>query len=363
MAAANPTKEDLKHQVDVLTEQLSLLQDKESAGSTRLDKLNIDKLTPKEQSVQLDVWFATVRRQYKKRKAAKPNLAEEAFLLDVVERMEGESMRAYLVLEKTGSEPTTITDLENFIRNTFLIKPQGEAAYSEFKLARQQKRTPREYLLHLKSLAALSNGDAEAGDISDEMIFFKFKTTLWEVIQNTIEKTVREDRIQFKQGMIVKQRDLTTVEKYLPLAEHVYEEIIKNQQQAAKDRDRRNDRPPNQVNRNVNNNAGGAVNNISSVGNIQQPPSQPTGGIPLYKDLADGEKAKIFEFQKAKVFPLTSDADKKTAMTFKLCFNCGKYGHRSNKCRVVKNNVNAVNAGENNAAANSQHDSGKDSGH
>ena len=90
-------------------------------------------------------------------------------------------MRAYLVLEKTGSEPTTITDFENFIRNTFLIRPQGEAAYSEFKLARQQKRTPREYLLHLKSLAALSNGDAEAGDISDEMIFFKFKTTLWEV--------------------------------------------------------------------------------------------------------------------------------------------------------------------------------------
>lgn len=70
------------------------------------------------------------------------------------------------------------------------------------------------------------------------MIFFKFKTTLWEVIQNTIEKTLREDRIQFKQGMIARERDLSTVEKYLPLAEHVYEEIIKAQN-AAKEKERR----------------------------------------------------------------------------------------------------------------------------
>lgn len=71
-------------------------------------------------------------------------------LLDIVERMEGEAMRAYLVVEKAGSEPTTIEDLEKFIRNTFLIKPQGEQAYHEFKSARQLKRTPREYLLHLR---------------------------------------------------------------------------------------------------------------------------------------------------------------------------------------------------------------------
>ena len=36
-----------------------------------------------------DVWFAAVRRQYKKRKAAKPNLAEEAFLLNAIERTYG----------------------------------------------------------------------------------------------------------------------------------------------------------------------------------------------------------------------------------------------------------------------------------
>ena len=93
---------------------------------------------------------------------------------------------------------------------------------------RQGKRTPRLYLLQLEDWAAVVNQDDTLEDITGEQIFFKFKTTIWVSLQDEITAILRRDKCDGR------ERDLKTINKYLELVEHLYDEAVKKQNDEAK---------------------------------------------------------------------------------------------------------------------------------
>ena len=75
--------------------------------------------------------------------------------------------------------PDSLETFFKLIVNTYRIKPLGEVATELFRSARQGKRTPREYLVHLEELQLDIDIDATVDEkISPELLYYKFKTTL-----------------------------------------------------------------------------------------------------------------------------------------------------------------------------------------
>ena len=135
-------------------------------------------------------------------------------------------------------------------------------------------------------------------DITCEQIFFKFKTTIWVSLQNEITAILRRDKCDGR------ERDLKTINKYLELVEHLYDEAIKKQNDEAKTVQRKQ----NTSNKNT---ANGQLNNVNirDTGGAQPPAAN--GGKPPekktlkpYRELTDGEKEKIRAFQKRATFPM-----------------------------------------------------------
>ena len=141
--------------------------------------------------------------------------------------MKGRLARAIVTLERKRAVPSTLNEFEQLVTDTYRIKPAGQRAFDQFKTARQQKRTPRAYLLQLEDWAAIVNQDSTMERITDEQIFFKFKTSLWNNIQDEIVEIIRKDKCDGK------NRDLSRITKYLELVEYIYDRLIK---QSADDR-------------------------------------------------------------------------------------------------------------------------------
>ena len=106
----------------------------------------------------------------------------------------GRLARAIVTLERKNEVPSTLDEFEKLVTDTYRIKPAGQRAFDQFKIARQQKRTPRTYLLQLEDWAAIVNQDTTMEAISEEQIFFKFKTSLWNNIQDEIVEIIRKDK-------------------------------------------------------------------------------------------------------------------------------------------------------------------------
>ena len=101
-----------------------------------------------------------------------------------------------------------------------------------------------------------------------------------------------------------------TINKYLELVEHLYDEAVKKQNDEAKTVLRKQ-------NYSTKNPATGQLNNIRDTGGAQ--PLAANGGkypekktLKPYRELTDGEKEKIRAFQKKATFPITDNADMST---------------------------------------------------
>ena len=103
----------------------------------------------------LEVWMAQARRDYRRKAQTKPSLKEGDYLLDLFDMAKGRLARAIVTLERKNNVPSTLDEFEKLITDTYRIKPAGQRAFDQFKIARQQKRTPRAYLLQLEDWAAI----------------------------------------------------------------------------------------------------------------------------------------------------------------------------------------------------------------
>ncbi|XRB22544.1 hypothetical protein RI054_31g123960 [Pseudoscourfieldia marina] len=226
-----PTKEELEAQVAQLARALENLEGKQESGNStranKLEKLDLDELTEEKQSETLEVWIAQAKRDLKRKQQVKPSYKEEEYLLDLIDLAKGRLARSLITLERKSEAPKTIKDFEQLIIDTYRIKPAGQKAFDQFKSARQGKRTPRLYLLQLEDWAAVVNQDDALEDITSEQIFFKFKTTIWVSLQDEITAILRRDKCDGR------ERDLKTINKYLELVEHLYDEAVKKQNDEA----------------------------------------------------------------------------------------------------------------------------------
>ena len=224
-----PTKEELEAQVAQLARALESLEGKQESGNStrtnKLEKLDLDELTEEKQSETLEVWIAQARRDYRRKHQTKPSYQEEEFVFDLIDLAKGRLARSLITLERKGEAPKTIKDFEQLIIDTYRIKPAGQKAFDQFKSARQGKRTPRLYLLQLEDWAAVVNQDDTLEDITGEQIFFKFKTTIWVSLQDEITAILRRDKCDGR------ERDLKTINKYLELVEHLYDEAVRTGRQ------------------------------------------------------------------------------------------------------------------------------------
>ncbi|GHP06077.1 hypothetical protein PPROV_000482400 [Pycnococcus provasolii] len=152
------TKAALEAEVEELREQLAKLVDDTQLNSAQLSSvkrpkvLNLD-ITPAEKHPEVYAeWTGSLKRYLKRLQVKQPALTEKEFLLETFFKL---------------------------IVNTYRIKPQGEVATELFRSARQGKRTPREYLVHLEELQLDIDIDATVDEkISPELLYYKFKTTL-----------------------------------------------------------------------------------------------------------------------------------------------------------------------------------------
>ena len=181
------TKAALEAEVEELREQLAKLVDDTQLNSAQLSSvkrpkvLNLD-ITPAEKHPEVYAeWTGSLKRYLKRLQVKQPALTEKEFLLEVPDLLEGRLGRVVAKMERAETFPPD--SLETFFKlivNTYRIKPQGEVATELFRSARQGKRTPREYLVHLEELQLDIDIDATVDEkISPELLYYKFKTTLW----------------------------------------------------------------------------------------------------------------------------------------------------------------------------------------
>ena len=181
------TKAALEAEVEELREQLAKLVDDTQLNSAQLSSvkrpkvLNLD-ITPAEKHPEVYAeWTGSLKRYLKRLQVKQPALTEKEFLLEVPDLLEGRLGRVVAKMERAETFPPD--SLETFFKlivNTYRIKPQGEVATELFRSARQGKRTPHEYLVHLEELQLDIDIDATVDEkISPELLYYKFKTTLW----------------------------------------------------------------------------------------------------------------------------------------------------------------------------------------
>ena len=133
--------------------------------------------------------------------------------------------------------PDSLETFFKLIVNTYRIKPLGEVATELFRSARQGKRTPREYLVHLEELQLDIDIDATVDEkISPELLYYKFKTTLWKDIQDELQTMIAKEKLN-PGGP---QRDISTIDLLLPVVEFIHDHL------PMKDKEKSDPRPPRQ---------------------------------------------------------------------------------------------------------------------
>jgi len=330
------TKAALEAEVEELREQLAKLS-RESEANTSLQggikrpkALNLDTIAVEKQSEVFADWTSSLLRYYTRLRVRKSTLSEKEFLLEVPDLIEGKLSRIVTKMERAGTfPPDTITELLDLIKATYRIKAQGEISTELFRSARQLKRTPREYLVYLEELQLdIEVDDTVPDKISSEILYFKFKTTLWREIQDELARLIAKDKLRVD-GTVT--GDISTVGKLLPVVEFIYDQLSSKKEKKDKDNATGS--------RQLSGSGGGRSGSQNSVKTGVQPGQTGTraAGSPVpFKDLPEERRKSISTFQKQHTPPYTTEADKISATKLGLCLHCGKYGHRKATCYKMK---------------------------
>lgn len=305
------TKRDLEEQVATLTEELKRLQEDTPRVTLRSKPpaLKLEDVATDKQFEAFNTWWTLVTR-WRKRLATNANFKDDLFILDVLDLTHScpRLTTAINVLELSQKMPTNLDQLKKLIIDTYRLKAAGYTAYLEFNKLRQQKLTPRELLLKLEQLAAQTNADPESPNVSHEVLVNTFRSALWPDVQREIESICLRDKLD---GRAV--RDLTQIDTLLELAEFVYDQLKRRQEDSRRLREQKEK---------LKNNDQLKVNNVQI---LQR--------RPRWAELPEETKNNIREFQKTHKPPFAA-AQLTAAKQLGVCTKCGLYGHFAAKCRV-----------------------------
>jgi len=329
------TKAALEAEVEELREQLAKLS-KESEANTALQggikrpkALNLDSAAVEKQPEVFADWVGSLNRYYTRQKVRKSTLTEKEFLLEVPDLIEGRLSRIVSKMERTGTfPPDTIMEFLDLVKATYRIKNQGEISTELFRSARQLKRTPREYLVYLEELQLdVEIDDTVIDKISPEILYYKFKTTLWKEIQDELARLIAKDRLK-ADGTVTS--DINTVEKLLPVVEFIYDQLSNK-------KDKKDQATGSRQPSATGGGRSGSQNTVKARVQAGQAGARAAGNPVPFKDLPEERKKSISSFQKTHTPPYTTEADKISAVKLGLCLHCGKYGHRQATCYKLKN--------------------------
>ena len=395
------TQEALEERLEALTEELVALKaaaeaspatSSSSAPARKLENLDLDTYpTADKKLAALDAWVVRAERVFRSRKLRDAKLTEDVFtdeLCDFVGK--SATLKTYLTTlwrlampsalaaitarhhnegqgrasdvfvnakeddddadadaattaskETVKEPPRTIGALYNIVLKLYRFKPTGVDALKEFNDARQKTRTPSEYIAYLQELASKTLHDIRVEALTDEQVFFKFKSTLWIDIQRGITAIKERDILDGKTD-----RNLDDLDEYVRVAEYVHDTV-------------KSDDAKKNITKKYPERSGASSSGTGPIGG--KPPgvnnaldkriaelekrleAKNKGGTDIpnigyvavkYADLPAEKKEAIVLFQKKHKPPLRDTADKESAKRLGLCFKCVQYGHIASNCKA-----------------------------